>query len=206
MKKILATMMLVAATAAMAVVPGRVGPVSTYGALKANGSKLSGTCPQYSSSTVQVKGMSLFWSSAADSALAYYTSQAMGLMVNDMGIEVIRFALGVADERFDSHGRSYTTGGANDQKAMVKKMVYAAVENDIYIILDWHIESSQGYTSEAKEFFEWAAKEFGKTHNVIFEVWNEPNGAQMSTVASHANEVISVIRKYSDHLVLVGSP
>ena len=206
MKKILATMMLVAATAAMAVVPGRVGPVSTYGALKANGSKLSGTCPQYSSSTVQVKGMSLFWSSAADSALAYYTSQAMGLMVNDMGIEVIRFALGVADERFDSHGRSYTTGGANDQKAMVKKMVYAAVENDIYIILDWHIESSQGYTSEAKEFFEWAAKEFGKTHNVIFEVWNEPNGAQMSTVASHANEVISVIRKYSDNLVLVGSP
>lgn len=206
MKKFLATMMLVAATAAMAVVPGRVGPVSTYGALKANGSKLSGTCPQYSSSTVQVKGMSLFWSSAADSALAYYTSQAMGLMVNDMGIEVIRFALGVADERFDSHGRSYTTGGANDQKAMVKKMVYAAVENDIYIILDWHIESSQGYTSEAKEFFEWAAKEFGKTHNVIFEVWNEPNGAQMSTVASHANEVISVIRKYSDNLVLVGSP
>lgn len=206
MKKILATMMLVAATAAMAVVPGRVGPVSTYGALKANGSKLSGTCPQYSNSKVQVKGMSLFWSSAADSALVYYTSQAMGLMVKDMGIEVLRFALGVADEKFDSHKRSYTTGGANDQKAMVKKMVYAAVENDIYIILDWHIESAQGYTNEAKEFFEWAAKEFGKTHNVIFEVWNEPNGAQMSTVASHANQVIPIIRKYSDNLILVGSP
>lgn len=206
MKKILATMMLVAATAAMAVVPTRVGPVSTYGALKANGGKLSGTCPQYQKSTVQVKGMSLFWSSAADSALVYYTSQAMGLMVKDMGIEVLRFALGVADEKFNSHGRSYTTGGANDQKAMVKKMVYAAVENDIYIILDWHIESAQGYTNEAKEFFEWAAKEFGKTHNVIFEVWNEPNGAEMGTVASHANQVIPIIRKYSDNLILVGSP
>ena len=141
-------MTLAAVSAAMAVVPGRVGPVSAYGELKAKGGRLVGSCPSYSDKTVQVKGMSLFWSSAADSALVYYTSQAMGLMVQDMGIEVLRFALGVADEKFDSHGRSYTTGGKNDQKAMVTKMVRAAVENDIYIILDWHIESSSGYTHE----------------------------------------------------------
>ena len=198
-------MTLAAVSAAMAVVPGRVGPVSTYGELKANGGKLSGSCPQYQNQTVQVKGMSLFWSSAADSALVYYTSQAMGLMVQDMGIEVLRFALGVADEKFDSHGRSYTTGGKNDQKAMVTKMVRAAVENDIYIILDWHIESSSGYTNEAKEFFEWAAQEFGQTNNVIFEIWNEPTG-DMGTVKSHADQVIPVIRKHSDNLILVGSP
>ena len=198
-------MTLAAVSAAMAVVPSRVGPVSTYGELKANGGKLSGSCPQYQNQTVQVKGMSLFWSSAADSALVYYTSQAMGLMVKDMGIEVLRFALGVADEKFDSHGRSYTTGGKNDQKAMVTKMVRAAVENDIYIILDWHIESSQGYTNEAKEFFAWAAQEFGETNNVIFEIWNEPTG-DMGTVKSHADAVIPVIRQYSDNLILVGSP
>ena len=205
MKKILAIMTLAAVSAAMAVVPGRVGPVSAYGELKAKGGRLVGSCPSYSDKTVQVKGMSLFWSSAADSALVYYTSQAMGLMVQDMGIEVLRFALGVADEKFDSHGRSYTTGGKNDQKAMVTKMVRAAVENDIYIILDWHIESSSGYTNEAKEFFEWAAQEFGQTNNVIFEIWNEPTG-DMGTVKSHADQVIPVIRKYSDNLILVGSP
>ena len=205
MKKFLAIITLAAVSAAMAVVPGRVGPVSTYGKLVANGGKLSGSCPSYKDKTVQVKGMSLFWSSAADSALVYYTSQAMGLMVKDMGIEVLRFALGVADEKFDSHGRSYTTGGKNDQKAMVTKMVRAAVENDIYIILDWHIESSSGYTNEAKEFFAWAAQEFGQTHNVIFEIWNEPTG-DMGTVKSHADAVIPVIRQYSDNLILVGSP
>jgi endoglucanase len=204
MKKILITMML-AALAAFAVKPSRVGPVSTYGELKAKGGKLVGSCPAYSDKTVQVKGMSLFWSSAADSALVYYSSQAMGLMVKDMGIEVLRFALGVADEKFDSHGRSYTTGGKNDQKAMVTKMVRAAVENDIYIILDWHIESSSGYTNEAKEFFAWAAEEFGQTDNVIFEIWNEPTG-DMGTVKSHADAVIPVIRQHSDNLILVGSP
>ena len=197
--------MMLAALAAFAVKPSRVGPVSTYGELKAKGGKLVGSCPAYSDKTVQVKGMSLFWSSAADSALVYYSSQAMGLMVKDMGIEVLRFALGVADEKFDSHGRSYTTGGKNDQKAMVTKMVRAAVENDIYIILDWHIESSSGYTNEAKEFFAWAAEEFGQTDNVIFEIWNEPTG-DMGTVKSHADAVIPVIRQHSDNLILVGSP
>lgn len=204
MKKIIVAMLL-AVVSTMAVSPTRVGPVSTYGKLKANGGKLVGSCPTYANQAVQVKGMSLFWSSAADSALAYYTPQAMKLMVQDMGIEVLRFAMGVADEKFDSHGRSYTTGGANDQKAMLKKMVYAAVENDIYLIIDWHIESSTGFTNEAKEFFEWAASEFGKTNNVIFEVWNEPTG-DMNTVAQHANTLIPIIRKYSENLILVGSP
>jgi endoglucanase len=206
MKKIFITMML-AALAAFAVKPNRVGPVSTYGELKANGGKLSGSCSAYKDKAVQVRGMSLFWSSGADSSLVYYTAQAMGLMVQDMGIEVLRFALGAGDEKFDSHKRSYTTGGANDQKAMVSKLVRAAVENDIYIILDWHTEGTSSYTNDAKEFFSWAAQEFGQTDNVIFEIWNEPaNGASMSDVKRHADQVIPAIRAHSDNLILVGSP
>ena len=57
MKKFLAIITLAAVSAAMAVVPGRVGPVSTYGKLVANGGKLSGSCPSYKDKTVQVKGM-----------------------------------------------------------------------------------------------------------------------------------------------------
>ena len=204
MKKILATMML-AAVSAMAISASRVGPVSTYGELKANGGKLSGTCPQYQNSAVQVKGMSLFWSSAADSATAFYTEKAVNLMVKDMGIEVIRFAMGVSND-FDK-GRGYITGGEDLQKAYLKNVVNAAIDNDIYVIIDWHIESGNGYTSDAVKFFEYAAQQYGEYNNVIFEVWNEPkDGASMGTVASHANTVINAIRKYSDNLVLVGSP
>ena len=197
--------MMLAAVSAMAISASRVGPVSTYGELKANGGKLSGTCPQYQNSAVQVKGMSLFWSSAADSATAFYTEKAVNLMVKDMGIEVIRFAMGVSND-FDK-GRGYITGGEDLQKAYLKNVVNAAIDNDIYVIIDWHIESGNGYTSDAVKFFEYAAQQYGEYNNVIFEVWNEPkDGASMGTVASHANTVINAIRKYSDNLVLVGSP
>lgn len=216
MKKIIAAALIAAATSAMAVVPARVGPVSTYGKLKAakisNKGQLVGSCPAYNNTPVQVKGMSLFWSSAAAEATDFYTGEALGLMVKDMGVEVIRFALGVQEKDGGSdeanNDRFYLRKGKEDQRAMVKSMVYAAVKQDVYIILDWHVESTQGYTTDAVEFFSWAAKEFGKTNNVIFEVWNEPTGgANMSNVASHANSVIKAIRDAgSDNLVLVGSP
>ena len=205
MKKILAIIGL-AAVSAMAISASRVGPVSQYGELKQNGGKLSGSCPDYSSKAVQVKGMSLFWSSAADSATFFYNESAINHMVSEMNIEVIRFAMGVKNDDFDK-GRGYLTGGEDLQKAMLMNVVNAAIDNDIYVIIDWHIESGNGYTSDAVKFFEFAAQKYGAYNNVIFEVWNEPkDGANMSTVASHANQVIAAIRKYSDNLVLVGSP
>lgn len=201
MKKVLAILGL-AAVSAMAVSATRIGPVSTYGELKANGSKLSGTCPEYQNQAVQVKGMSLFWSSGADSSTAFYTEKAVNLMVKDMGIEVIRFAMGVKND-FDK-GRGYITGGEDLQKAYLKNVVNAAIENDIYVIIDWHIESSEGYTSDAVKFFEYAAQTYGEYNNVIFEIWNEPTGG-WDAVKNHANQVIPAIRKYSDNLILIGS-
>ena len=99
MKKILAIIGLAAASA-MAISASRLGPVSTYGELKANGGKLSGSCPDYSNKAVQVKGMSLFWSSGADSSTVFYTEKAVNAMVRQMNIEVIRFAMGVTQEKF----------------------------------------------------------------------------------------------------------
>lgn len=207
MKKIL-SIMAMAAVSAMAISASRVGPVSTYGELKANGGKLSGSCPDYSNKAVQVKGMSLFWSSGADSSTVFYSEKAVNAMVKQMNIEVIRFAMGVTQEKFQDQGRGYLSSpqGETLQKGYLKNVVNAAIENDIYVIIDWHIESANGNTSEAVKFFEYAAKEYGEYNNVIFEVWNEPVGADMGTVASHANSVIAGIRKYSDNLVLVGSP
>ncbi|WP_407442385.1 glycoside hydrolase family 5 protein, partial [Fibrobacter sp.] len=204
MKKVIATMLLAAASA-MAISASRVGPVSTYGELKANGGKLSGSCPEYKDKAVQVKGMSLFWSSGNTYSTDFYSEKGINRLVDDMGVEVVRFALGAADEKFQSSGRSYTTGGEGFQKALLKSVVNAAIDKDIYVIIDWHIESSDGYTSQAKEFFEYAAQEYGKYNNVIFEIWNEPTG-DMGTVKRHADEVIPVIREHSDNLILVGSP
>ena len=204
MKKVFLCLALVA-TSVFAVSATRIGPVSTYGELKAKNGQLVGSCPQYASTAVQVKGMSLFWSSGNTYSTDFYTEKGINRMVDDMGVEVVRFALGAADEKFNSSGRSYTTGGEAFQKAMLKAVVNASIEKDIYVIIDWHIESSTGYTSDAVKFFEYAAKEYGSYNNVIFEIWNEPTG-DMNTVKNHADQVIPVIRKYSDNLILVGSP
>ena len=208
MKKILAILSM-AAVSAMAVSASRVGPVSTYGELKASSGKLTGTCPTLNNQAVQVKGMSLFWSSAADSSTVFYSEKAVNAMVREMNVEVIRFAMGVTQEKFKDQGRGYLSSeqGETLQKGYLKNVVNAAIDNDIYVIIDWHIESAKGNTNEAVEFFKYAAKEYGKYNNVIFEVWNEPVGAGMSTVADHANTVIAAIREAgSDNLVLVGSP
>lgn len=204
MKKVLLCLA-IAATSVFAVSATRIGPVSTYGELKAKNGQLVGSCPQYASTAVQVKGMSLFWSSGNTYSTDFYTEKGINRMVDDMGVEVVRFALGAADEKFNSSGRSYTTGGEAFQKAMLKAVVNASIEKDIYVIIDWHIESSSGYTSDAVKFFEYAAQEYGAYNNVIFEIWNEPTG-DMGTVKNHADQVIPAIRKYSDNLILVGSP
>ncbi|MBQ3779638.1 MAG: glycosyl hydrolase family 5, partial [Fibrobacter sp.] len=117
MKKVFALLTCAAVTSAMAVTASRVGPVSTYGELVANGGKLSGSCPEYSQKAVQVKGMSLFWSSGNTYSTDFYSEKGINRLVDDMGIEVVRFALGAADEKFNSSGRSYTTGGEGFQKA-----------------------------------------------------------------------------------------
>jgi len=205
MKKIFALMMCAAVSSAMAVKASRVGPVSTYGELKAKNGQLVGSCPQYSNEAVQVKGMSLFWSSGNTNSTDFYSEKGINRLVDDMKIEVVRFALGAAEEKFDAHGRAYTKGGEDFQKALLKSVVNAAVDRDIYIIIDWHIESSDGFTDDAVKFFEYAAKEYGEYNNVIFEIWNEPTGS-MDAVKQHADRVIPVIRKYSDNLILVGSP
>ena len=50
------------------------------------------------------------------------------------------------------------------------------------------------------------AETYGQYDNVIFEVFNEPEQISWGEVKNYANQVIEVIRQYSDNLVLVGNP
>jgi hypothetical protein len=190
-------------------VASRVGPVSQYGELFANGGHLSGSCPAWESSIVQVRGMSLYWSLVPE-AMEFWTEEGIATMVDDMKIEVVRAAMAA---KHDSSGRDEWNGmvledylhNSAQQKSFVKTVVEAAIKNDIYVIIDWHNESNDGNTDEAVKFFEYIAQEYGSYNNVIFEVWSEPKNTDMSTVVAHAKSVMAAIRKHSDNLVLVGS-
>lgn len=90
--------------------------------------------------------------------------------------------------------------------------VDAAVQNDMYVILDWHVLSDQNprnHTTEAVSFFRRAAQRYANTPHVLYEICNEPNGSTTwaGDVKPYAQEVIAAIRAESPNaVVLVGSP
>ncbi len=180
--------------------PG-TGPVSYYGQMEARGNRV------YSKrlgKPMQVKGMSFYWSIWGGEE--FWTSGAVKALVDDWKVEVIRVPMAVEfndDWRkkygyLDPRGRDY-------QVKLVEKLVDAAIENDIYVIIDYHSHDAHLHTQNAKEFFGYMAKKYGKYDNVVFEIYNEPIDPNWATIKTYANAVIDTIRTYSDNLVTVGT-
>jgi len=194
----------------------RIGPVSQYGQLMAGKpdgvGRIYGSCEgAVSGKEVQVRGMSLYWSIMKE-ALVFYTSSAISAMVEKMNIEVIRLAIATEEDWGDGYG-GYALDPAFQRQA-IKSAVDAAVENDIYVIIDWHSHTAENQVVTAGVFFEEMARTYGQLDNVIFEVYNEPKGKwgiskaneYWTTVKAYADQMISLIRKYSDNLIVVGTP
>ncbi len=199
-----------ATTAFAQITPTRVGPVSQYGQLM-TGKNSSGKGQIYGScegvkdgAEVQVRGMSLYWS-LMPQAVEYWSEEGVTTMVNDMKIQIVRAAMATGNEDWQGGYKGYASD-PNTQKNLVKTVVEAAIKNDIYVIIDWHSHEAHKQTDAAKNFFKEMAETYGQYDNVIFEVFNEPQQIPWSDVKSYAEQVIQVIRQYSDNLVLVGNP
>lgn len=199
-----------ATTAFAQITPTRVGPVSQYGQLM-TGKNSSGKGQIYGScegvkdgAEVQVRGMSLYWS-LMPQAVEFWSEEGVSTMVRNMNIQIVRAAMATGNEDWQGGYKGYASD-PNTQKNLVKTVVEAAIKNDIYVIIDWHSHEAHKQTDAAKNFFKEMAETYGQYDNVIFEVYNEPQQISWSEVKNYANQVIQVIRQYSDNLVLVGNP
>ena len=186
---------------------GRVGPVSQYGQLQAGkaGSKgqIYGSCQGVKSGAeVAVQGMSLFWSISSDVGSPFWTSSIVNGLVEKQNIQIIRAPMGV-DEDWGS-GNYFTD--MNKYQGLMNAVVQAAIDNDIYVIIDYHSHKASDNVNNAKTFFSYMAQKWGGYDNVIFEVFNEPTSQSWSAIKTYAESVIETIRQYSDNLVLVGNP
>jgi len=186
-------------------VPMRAGPVSLYGALGTNGNKIVSIANP--TKQVMLRGMSFFWSD--DTGLPYYTGDVVEYAAKTLKVDVLRFAMAI--EYYNSQGqasepiiKSYTTDAAT-MKAALDEMVVAAIENDIYLIVDWHSHRAESEQALAREFFSYAAQRYANVPNIIWEVYNEPVNTGWSTIKSYAESIIGKIREHSPNLALVGT-
>ncbi len=129
----------------------------------------------------------------------------------NFGNNIIRFAM-YTDEN------GYCDGSAATKKMMLEtlhKGIEIATELGLYVIVDWHMVGAENpldknpltYLEEAKEFFAYITEYYKDYDNILYEIMNEPNGSTTwADCKKYANEIIPIIRKNTDAIVLVGNP
>lgn len=128
----------------------------------------------------------------------FYNKETVKWLAEDWKCDVVRAAMGVEPDK----------GYLKSPDWSIKKMeavIEAAIENDIYVIVDWHSHSLQ--LEAAKVFFAEIAKKYGKYPHIIYEIFNEPVHDSWAEVKSYSIEVIKTIREYDpENVILVGNP
>jgi len=207
MKKIMALVFLLFSAQAFA------GPVSHFGYLKRCGKNICGSITG-DSKPIFVKGPSLYWSDG--SGTPFYNLETVDWFVDNMQISIIRAAMAIKYYDGDNQQPVKKPGGVagylqdnkEGQKSYIKKVIEAAIANDIYVIVDWHSHVAHNETSEAVAFFKEIATEYKDCPNIVWEVYNEPtNQIGVDQVTNHSNQVIQAIRQAGNkNLAIIGSP
>ena len=171
---------------------------SVNGKLHVEGSKLV----DQNNNEVQLRGVSTH-------GLAWYPQYVTNdcfATLKSFGANVVRLAM----YTYESGG--YCTDGDRQQlETLVQNGVQYAFNNDMYVIIDWHVLNEGNpnrYSDVAKTFFAKMAQQYASYNNVIYEICNEPcKGATWGDVKFYASEVIPSIRSYDkDAVILIGTP
>nr|ABY52965.1 GHF5 endoglucanase [Ditylenchus africanus] len=162
-----------------------------YGQLSVSGKNLKGSNGQ----NVQLRGMSLFWSQWMDK---YYNADTIQALKCSWNTNVVRAAMAV-----DQGG--YLTN-ASAQLNNVNNVVQAAINQGIYVIIDWHV--SDNYQSQAVDFFTQMAQKYAGVPNVLYETFNEPLQVSWTgNLVPYHTAVINAIRKYDkNNVIILGTP
>ena len=174
-----------------------ITPVDIHGALQVEGAKIVGT--KHGNPT-QLRGMSMLWSQWGEGS-KYYNANVIKTLVDDWKVNVVRAAMGVS-----TSVQGYITYPGRE-KAKITTVVDAAIENGIYVIIDWHSHDAHNEEAEAKAFFAEMAQLYGEYPNVIYEVFNEPTQATWAgDIKPYCEAVIDTIRAHDpDNLIICGT-
>ncbi|SDG89476.1 endoglucanase [Vibrio xiamenensis] len=146
-------------------------------------------------------GNSFFWSNTGWGQEKMYNASVVKWLKDDWGSSIVRVAIGA-----DESGSYIDDPEANLERAY--KVIDAAIDNDMYVIIDFHTHHGEDKQAAAITFFQTMANRYGDNNNVIYEIYNEPLAVSWSDVIKpYAQNVIDAIRAIdSDNLIVVGTP
>ncbi|WPX09365.1 cellulase family glycosylhydrolase [Anaerocellum danielii] len=157
---------------------------------------------------IQLRGMSTH-------GLQWYgdiiNKNAFEALSKDWECNVVRLAMYVGE------------GGYASNPSIMQKVIEGiklAIENDMYVIVDWHVLNPGDPNAEiykgAKDFFKEIAMMFPNDYHIIYELCNEPNpnepGVENSLdgwrkVKAYAQPIIKMLRSLGNqNIIIVGSP
>ena len=171
--------------------------VDVHGLLQVNGNSIV----DKNGDPVSFAGNSFFWSNDNWGGERYYKSEVVSWLKKDWNTTIVRAAMGVEDP-----GGYLDNRTAN--KNRVKTIVDAAIDEGLYVIIDWHSHHAEDNTNEAVLFFQEMAELYGEHDNVIYELYNEPLDISWTNIIKpYAVSVIAAIRAIDpDNLIVVGTP
>jgi len=166
-------------------------PVKAHGKLHVQGTQLTDEHNQ----PVVLNGMSFGWSCFHP---RFYTAGAVKTLAKDWNCNVIRAALGVEPNN------GYIKDSARSM-ALITTVVDAAINEGIYVIIDWHSHNIN--LDSARAFFKTMATKYHGYPNIIYELYNEPDYETWPQVKAYSIDLISTIRAIdANNIILVGSP
>jgi len=146
-------------------------------------------------------GPSFFWSNTGWGQDRFYTRGAVETFARDWKAGIVRVAVGAQND-----GSILKDRRGNLTRAQT--VIEAAIDNGLYVIVDWHSHQAERDLQEAQAFFTHMAKRYGHTPNIIYEIYNEPLDTTDwdRVVKPYAETMIRTIRQFdSDNLIIVGT-
>jgi endoglucanase len=173
-------------------------PVEINGALSVKGNQILNS----KGKSVSFAGNSFFWSNTGWEGAAFYNKHAVKWLKDDWKATIVRCAM-AADPEIEG-------GYLDDPKGNLKRVdrvVRAAIDLGLYVIIDWHSHHAEENETEAIDFFQKMAKKYGKHPNVIYEIYNEPLKVSWENVIKpYSEKVIAAIRSIDkSNLIIVGT-
>jgi len=128
----------------------------------------------------------------------FYNANTVAWLKEDWKCDMVRAAIGVEPD----------SAFIKDPVFALERLftvVDAAIENDMYVIIDWHAHGIQ--LEKAIGFFQLVAGKYKDYPNIIYEIFNEPVRDSWEDVKAYSEEVIKTIREIDEkNVILIGSP